>query len=152
MWFAEQLDSFINLGICKEYPNMARSKSTSGGKANPSNTGTSTNTITNKEQTIPSSPANIPDVKAVAAKTLAEEAATELKTNPEPRKLGVVKTKPRKEIALPKNLLPINLEEEIRRRAYELYLQRGPASGSEAEDWLNAEREVRQRYRQQQSA
>jgi len=46
-------------------------------------------------------------------------------------------------------VVPINLEDEIRRRAYELYQQRGASGGSEAEDWLNAEREVRQRYRQQ---
>jgi hypothetical protein len=49
-------------------------------------------------------------------------------------------------------VVPINLEDEIRRRAYELYQQRGAAPGSEAEDWLAAEREVRQRYKQQQSA
>jgi hypothetical protein len=48
-----------------------------------------------------------------------------------------------------KNLVPINLDDEIRRRAYELSQQRAPGSGSEAEDWLAAEREVRQRYRQQ---
>ncbi len=43
-------------------------------------------------------------------------------------------------------MVPINLEDEIRRRAYELYQQRGGAPGSEAQDWLAAEREVRQRY------
>jgi hypothetical protein len=48
-----------------------------------------------------------------------------------------------------KNLVPINLEDEIRRRAYEIYEQRGAGSGNEAEDWFTAEREVRQRYRQQ---
>jgi hypothetical protein len=48
-----------------------------------------------------------------------------------------------------KNLVPINLDDEIRRRAYELYEQRGAGSGNEAEDWLTAEREVRQRYHQQ---
>lgn len=48
-----------------------------------------------------------------------------------------------------KNLVPINLEDEIRRRAYEIYEQRGASSGNEAEDWFAAEREVRQRYRQQ---
>jgi hypothetical protein len=41
---------------------------------------------------------------------------------------------------------PVNLEEEIRRRAYELYLQRrataGAGSGDENQDWLVAEREV----------
>ncbi len=47
-----------------------------------------------------------------------------------------------------KNVFPINLEDEIRRRAYELYQQRGYSAGNEAEDWLTAEREVLQRYHQ----
>jgi hypothetical protein len=38
-----------------------------------------------------------------------------------------------------------NLQEEIRRRAYELYLQRGGTSGNESQDWLVAEQEVRSR-------
>ena len=36
--------------------------------------------------------------------------------------------------------LPV--EERIRLRAYELYVQRGCATGSEAEDWLQAEEEI----------
>jgi Protein of unknown function (DUF2934) len=36
-----------------------------------------------------------------------------------------------------------NLEEQIRRRAYELYLQRGGVPGNENQDWLVAEQEVR---------
>ena len=38
-----------------------------------------------------------------------------------------------------------NMEEEIRRRAYEIYLERGGTPGNENEDWLLAEREVRAR-------
>jgi hypothetical protein len=53
---------------------------------------------------------------------------------------------------VPINRVPVNLEDEIRRRAYELYQQRGGAAGSAAEDWLAAEREVRQRHQKQQSA
>jgi len=34
------------------------------------------------------------------------------------------------------------LEERIRRRAYELYVERGNQSGSELDDWLQAEEEV----------
>ncbi len=45
-------------------------------------------------------------------------------------------------------VVPINLEDEIRRRAYELAEERGFQGGSETEDWLRAEREVLQRYRQ----
>jgi hypothetical protein len=51
---------------------------------------------------------------------------------------------------VPKNGKPVNrpvdLEEEIRRRAYELYLERrataGNAMGDENQDWLVAEREI----------
>lgn len=63
-----------------------------------------------------------------------------------------------------KNVTPINkkvtkqaksdsvassLDEEIRRRAYEIYEQRGNTPGSEREDWLVAEREVLARHNQQ---
>lgn len=34
-------------------------------------------------------------------------------------------------------------EELIRRRAYELFLGRGQASGQELDDWLQAEREIK---------
>lgn len=50
------------------------------------------------------------------------------------------------------NIVPINLEDEIRRRAYEIYVERGSTPGSESEDWLTAEREVRSRYQAQQTA
>ena len=47
-------------------------------------------------------------------------------------------------------VVPVNLEEEIRRRAYELYLQRASnGSGDQNQDWLIAEREVRSRYSRQ---
>jgi len=35
-------------------------------------------------------------------------------------------------------------EEQIRRRAYELYVRRGNQSGSELDDWLQAEKEFLQ--------
>lgn len=37
----------------------------------------------------------------------------------------------------------LSLEERIRQRAYELYVQRGNESGSELDDWLQAEEEIR---------
>lgn len=46
------------------------------------------------------------------------------------------------------NVIPINLEDEIRRRAYEIYEERGSIPGDEHEDWLRAEREVLARYQQ----
>jgi len=48
-----------------------------------------------------------------------------------------------------KNVFPINLDEEIRKRAYELYVQRGYLAGYENEDWFTAEREVLSRYQPQ---
>jgi hypothetical protein len=50
------------------------------------------------------------------------------------------------------SLASTNLEEEIRRRAYELYLQRRATAGSENlngdenQDWLIAEREILSRH------
>lgn len=39
-----------------------------------------------------------------------------------------------------------NLDEEIRYRAYELYLQRNGSGGDPTSDWFIAEREVRARH------
>ncbi len=47
-----------------------------------------------------------------------------------------------------KNVIPINLEDEIRRRAYEIFQERGSVPGNEHEHWLQAEREVLARYQQ----
>jgi len=47
------------------------------------------------------------------------------------------------------NLVPINLDDEIRQLAYLLSEQRGFEPGHETEDWLNAEREILGRYEQQ---
>jgi hypothetical protein len=59
------------------------------------------------------------------------------------RKPEIVKSETRS------NLVPINLEDEIRRLAYLLSERRGFEPGHEAEDWLSAEREVLDRYHQQ---
>jgi hypothetical protein len=122
---------------------MARAKSTSGSKPNRTNVNQETSNV---------SPANVAEVKpevnaevkAVAAQPAPVAAKPEVKITPEPKKkFEVVKSEPRR-------VVPINVEEEIRRRAYELYLQRGAGSGDPAADWLIAEREVQQRYHQQQ--
>jgi len=42
-------------------------------------------------------------------------------------------------------------DEQIARRAYELYLNRGQTSGHELEDWLQAERELSENWRQKPS-
>jgi hypothetical protein len=59
------------------------------------------------------------------------------------RKPEILKAEPRS------NLVPINLEDEIRQLAYLLSERRGFQPGYETEDWLSAEREVLQRYHQQ---
>ena len=45
----------------------------------------------------------------------------------------------------PINSDPVNVEEAIRTRAYELYEERGREVGHELDDWLRAEQEVTQR-------
>ena len=53
-----------------------------------------------------------------------------------------------------KNIVPINVDDEIRRRAYELWEENGREPGHEEEHWLSAEREIKGRYtaQRQQSA
>jgi len=52
-----------------------------------------------------------------------------------------------------RDAVPVNnLEEEIRLRAYELYLERGETPGHESEDWLIAEQEVRSRQMHRQAS
>jgi hypothetical protein len=47
-----------------------------------------------------------------------------------------------------KNVEGNKLEDEIRRRAYEIYLERNGSPGDEHQDWLSAEREVRARHQE----
>ena len=98
---------------------------------------------TNGETSIPSAE------RASASLTAAEKNSPEI-TQPETktssRKPTIVKTETRASV------VPINVDEEIRRLAYLMSERRGFEPGHETEDWLAAEHEVRQRYRQQQSA
>ena len=50
---------------------------------------------------------------------------------------------PRVETAAYADLTQFPLEERIRMRAHELYVLRGNESGSEMDDWLQAEEEIR---------
>jgi DUF2934 family protein len=126
-----QITTFLNLGICKEYPTMARPKNPSGSKR--------------KDETVTNNPAveQTSSAPAVAAAAKPEPTAP-VKANVvrEGARLAVVRTDSRATV------MPINMEEEIRRRAYELSERRGFTSGHETEDWLMAESEVMQRYRQ----
>jgi len=111
---------FLELGICKEYC-MARK--TTG----------STTTKRSKKTEVPVVP---------AAVQVAPEVHSDVRTD--------VRTEVRKDVPRNGKPIPVNLEEEIRRRAYELYLQRrataGAEHGNEDQDWLIAEREILSRY------
>jgi hypothetical protein len=56
--------------------------------------------------------------------------------------------KPVRKAAAPKKTAPRpvpsiqELEERVRQRAYELYLERGREAGHEREDWMKAEAEI----------
>jgi hypothetical protein len=110
-------------------------KKPNGGQEVVSSTNTSTPT--------PSTP--------VASQILADAAAPA--TGPRPQR----KTEPKK-ARMPEivrtdsrsNLVPINMDDEIRRLAYLLSERRGFEPGHETEDWLAAEHEVNQRYHQHQ--
>ena len=92
-----------------------------------------------------------PALDAVSSEVLASESnGNGSATN------GVKKTARRKTTAKPEivksdlraTVVPINVEEEVRRLAYLMSERRGFEPGHEAEDWFAAEREVRQRYHQ----
>jgi len=53
-------------------------------------------------------------------------------------------TKQRVNLTKERSKETLSLEERIRQRAYELYVQGGNESGSELDDWLQAEEEIRQ--------
>jgi Protein of unknown function (DUF2934) len=40
----------------------------------------------------------------------------------------------------------MNMQEEIRQRAYELYEERGRHDGHQLEDWIQAEQELRDKF------
>lgn len=74
------------------------------------------------------------------------KAKTPRTANPTKRVISLVPAKlPNSSSSVSK---PETLEEEIRRRAYELYERRGRTPGRESEDWLVAEQEVVARYQE----
>ncbi|HLW85449.1 MAG TPA: DUF2934 domain-containing protein [Candidatus Sulfotelmatobacter sp.] len=100
---------------------MARSKSRSGKTTSPMNP-------------------EAPPVAPAAAVTASETAGSDN---------GKAKAGPKMvKSAARQSMVPFSLEEEIRRRAYELYMQRGPSFGTETDDWLVAEREIMERYQE----
>ena len=86
-------------------------------------------------------------VGSTASPSALEGRNTGMKTTTQKTRMPeIVKTESRS------NLVPINLEDEIRRLAYLLSERRGFTPGHETEDWLSAEREVHDRYHHQHTA
>jgi hypothetical protein len=136
LFIHQQIQSFLNLGGCKEYSIMAKPKLP---KKNTNNA--LKETVPAANIATPLSGADAGAIEAVAASPATETRKTATRTTA--RKPEIVKTEPRA------NLVPINLEDEIRRLAYLLSERRGFEPGHEGEDWIAAEHEVRQRYHQQ---
>ena len=61
---------------------------------------------------------------------------------PKAKMIGQVDTGPKTAFEEREGLVHSTGEQEIRVRAYEIYLQRGGHPGYELEDWLQAEREL----------
>jgi hypothetical protein len=122
LFLHQPIQFFLNLGVCKEYTTMAKPRSPK--KLNGEAGGA----------TVQASPAT---VSTDVTETVAAEPTKSV------RKPAIVKGEQRS------NVLPINLDEEVRRLAYLLAERRGFEPGHEAEDWVAAEREIRQRYHQQ---
>jgi hypothetical protein len=120
---------FLELGICKEY---AMARKTTG----------ITTTRVKKTTATPSAPV---------------QAATEgpKDVSKEVRKTGTPANVVPISVASG-NVVPTNVEEQIRRRAYELYLERrataDSGSGDSNQDWLIAEQEILSRGREQHTA
>jgi Protein of unknown function (DUF2934) len=130
----QQIESFLNLGGCKEYLIMPKLKFP-GSKAKKDTASNPTPEAVAQQM----SPSIVPP-------STAPETGRDGATKAEAKKLEIVKSDSRATVR------PINLEQEIRRRAYELSEKRGFSSGHETEDWLAAEQEVLGRYNRQQSA
>lgn len=106
-------------------------------------TGNTTTRRKKAEVTVPPAAVQVtPEFQAEISKEIHKEARKNV-SNDSPMNGKPVKL-------TPVNLAPVNLEEEIRRRAYELYLQRrataGAENGNENQDWLIAESEILSRH------
>ncbi|HVM92172.1 MAG TPA: DUF2934 domain-containing protein [Terriglobales bacterium] len=80
----------------------------------------------------------------------ASEVRPEIRSNVTP--INVAPVKPAAKKPQTPAIDPTNIDEEIRRRAYELFQQRNGAPGDPNADWLIAEQEVRARFAGKDSA
>ncbi len=94
------------------------------------------------ESVTPTNPVPVAETAAPVQTAVAESEAMNTAPRRTSKRPEIVKTEPRA------NVVPINLEDEIRRLAYLYSERRGFEPGHEGEDWLAAEREVLQRYHQ----
>jgi Protein of unknown function (DUF2934) len=150
MWLLHQFDSLFHLGVCKEYPIMAKTKTprTTSPRIKKNGTELPVTPVVAAAGETPAPEVRIeasarPEVKAQAVKTPAVQTPVA-----KPAEIKSVEAKdPRKPFSeVRRMVVPINLEEEIRRRAYQLYEERGCTPGHEDDDWLVAEREILTRY------
>ena len=79
-----------------------------------------------------------------------EVRSAEIRSNVTP--INVAPSKPAAKKSGNVNFDNVNLDEEIRRRAYELFLERKGAAGDPTADWFIAEHEVRARHAGKDSA
>jgi hypothetical protein len=81
---------------------------------------------------------------------MAKAKTTRTATTPNPKVTSI--SGPSSAIENKRKQPTVDVESEIRLRAYELYVQRGYTPGREDEDWLIAESEILARPQTQQSA
>ena len=139
---------FLDLGICKEYL-MARK---TDGNSTPRKK------KANQPAAIQPAPTSAtPEVHSAEVRpTEVQSAETrnfDVRNNVTPIKVTPINVPPaKKPQATPVDLDNPSLDEEIRHRAYELFLERNGAPGDPTADWFIAEQEVRARYATNQSA
>jgi hypothetical protein len=139
LFIHQQIQSFLNLGGCKEFLIMAKPKA-------PKKTNGAKESIIQTSAALPVSDTSVTPAEAIAAAPVSTTGTNGTK------KTGTRKPAPKPELVrhdARASVVPINLDEEIRRFAYLLSERRGFEPGHEAEDWLAAENEIRQRYHQQ---
>src|SRR5579872_88023 len=139
LFIHQRIQSFLELGTCKEYPTMAKPRNpkknieNSGAVSAASAPAPALNPEAKPAETASNAP--LPGAGVTKAEAKKPEAISRATT----RKPEIVRA----------NVVPINLDDEIRQLAYLFSERRGFEPGHETEDWLAAEHEVRQRYRQQ---
>ncbi len=87
-------------------------------------------------------PAEMPIVEAAPLETVFAAPAAKTPARAANKTSAATKVKPRAKA----KSLQVGLEDVIRLRAYEIYLQRGAVPGNPHEDWDVAEREVRAHF------